>query len=362
MTSPDPAQLDVLAPNFKRRLSGVTSTVVRLVPIQARMIGIAAVAPALPDHVPQLRPIAMLGLSRRGPSGARVWHARRNSEMLAGLFLKHVLRKKLRLLFTSASQRRHTGYTKWLIRQMDHVVSTSAKTAAYLERPSTVILHGIDTESFSPAQDKAALRARMGLPAGPLIGCYGRIRAQKGTGDFVEAMIAVLQAHPEATAIVMGRATEKHQAYDRSLRDRVAKAGLSDRILFKPEVPVHEIADWYRVLDLFVAPQRWEGFGLTPLEAMACGVPVVATRVGAFEELIAEGETGQLITPEDVAGMAEGVRGYVDAPERMAAGGQAARDHVVENFDIEGEAAALVDVYRALLEGRTPEVTQPARD
>jgi mannosyltransferase len=116
------------------------------------------------------------------------------------------------------------------------------------------------------------------------------------------------------------------------------------------------------VLDLFVAPQRWEGFGLTPLEAMACGVPVVATRVGAFEELIAEGETGQLIAPEDVARMAEGVRGYLDAPERMAAGGQAARDHVVENFDIEGEAAALVDVYRALLEGRTPEVPQPARD
>ena len=345
----DPSAIDVLAPNFKKRLSGVTATVVRLVPLQARDIAIAAVAPALPDHVPQIGLRDLVSMSRDGPSGARVWHARRNSEMLAGIVLKRVLGKRLRLLFTSASQRRHTRYSKWLIGQMDAVISTSQKTAGYLDRPSSVILHGIDVQAFSPPDDRAAIKRRLGLPPGPVIGCFGRIRAQKGTGDFVEAMIATLPEFPEATAIVMGRATEKHQAYERSLRERILAAGLEDRIMFKPEVPVHQIADWYRALDLFIAPQRWEGFGLTPLEAMACGVPVIATRVGAFEELIVDGQTGALIAAKDVAAMAQATRASLENPAERMFQGEAARAHIVANFDITREAAAITAIYRQLL-------------
>ncbi|MBF9059732.1 glycosyltransferase [Rhodobacterales bacterium HKCCSP123] len=342
-------QVDVIAPNFKRRLSGVTSTVVRLVPVQAREIAIAACGPCLPENLPRIAVGALLAMPRRGPSGARVWHARRNSEMLAGLILKHVLRKELRLVFTSASQRRHTGYTRWLIRQMDHVVAASARSAAYLERTATVIPHGIDTRAFSPAEDKAALRARLGLPEGPLIGCYGRIRAQKGTGDFVEAMLAVLAAHPGATALVTGRATRQHRGYAQALRDRVADAGLADRILFKPEVTAQDIADWYRVLDLYVAPQRWEGFGLTPLEAMSCGVPVVATRVGAFEELVADGETGKLVDPGDIDGLTEAIAAYLDDADRRRDHGLSGRARAVQGFRLEDEAAAINAIYRRLL-------------
>ncbi len=293
----------------------------------------------------------VLTMSRLGPSGARVWHARRNSEMLAGIVLKRILGKRMKLVFTSASQRRHTRYSKWLISQMDHVISTSRKTAAYLDRPSSVILHGIDVATFSPPENRAALKARMGLPTGPLIGCFGRIRAQKGTGDFVETMIALLPDFPEATAIVMGRATGKHQAYERSLRDRIHSVGLQDRIVFKPEVPVDKIADWYRALDLFVAPQRWEGFGLTPLEAMACGVPVIATRVGAFEELVLDKATGALVPPEDVGSMVEAVRACLAAPDDLHRQGAAARAHVEAHFDIAHEAAAITAIYRQLLAG-----------
>lgn len=345
---PDPKTLDVLVPNFKKRLSGVTATIVRLVPIQARVMALAAVSPDLPAHVPQIRLSQLLTLSRKGPQGARVWHARRNTEMLAGLALKHLLRKRLKLVFTSASQRKHTGYTKWLIGQMDHVIATSQKTASYLERPADVILHGIDVAAFTPSGDRAALRARLGLPDGLLIGCYGRIRAQKGTGDFVEAMIPVLQANPDAYGLIMGRATSDHAAYEAGLRAKIAEAGLSDRLLFKPEVPVHEMADWYRALDLFVAPQRWEGFGLTPLEAMACGVPCVATTVGAFPELLTP-QTGTLIAPQDTPAMTAAITRYTDEPALCVTQGQAARAHVEQHFRIEGEAEAIMAIYRGLL-------------
>ncbi|HEY0212561.1 MAG TPA: glycosyltransferase family 4 protein [Paenirhodobacter sp.] len=338
---PDP--IEVIAPNLKRRLSGVTATIVRLVPVQARMIGIVTTGPGLPGDLPHV-PVWRLPFLRRR---LRVWHARRNTEMLLGLVLR-ACGMRLRLLFTSASQRRHTGYTRWLIGRMDAVVATSAKTASYLERPATVIHHGIDTQGFAPAADRAALRARLGLPDGVLVGCYGRIRAQKGTDAFVDAMIALLPARPAVTALVMGRATEGQGAFLEGLKAKVAAAGLQDRILFPPEVTVDRMADWYRVLDLYVAPQRWEGFGLTPIEAMACAVPVVATRVGAFEEIVTP-ETGALVAPGDIAALTAACVPFLDDPARLASAAQAARDRAVAAFRIEDEAAALVAIYRGLL-------------
>lgn len=341
------AKIDVIAPNFKRRLSGVTSTVIRLVPLQAEQINIVATAPVLPDHVPNISLWMLPFLSRTGPSGARVWHARRNIEMLGGLGLKYILRKRLRLVFTSASQREHTGLTKWLIGKMDDVIATSAKTAAYLDRPAHVIHHGIDAETFCPATDKSALRASLNLPVGgPIIGCFGRIRAQKGTDVFVDSMAALLSDYPDATAIVMGRATDKYQEFEQGLKDKIAARGLSTRLLFLPEVPVWEMAKWYQALDLYIAPQRWEGFGLTPLEAMACGVPSIATRVGAFEELIVDGETGVLITPGDINEMEAATRAILDDPERLIAWSKNARQHILDHFQLQQEADALIAIYR----------------
>ncbi len=358
MTQPAISDVEVIAPNLKRRLSGVTATIVRLVPLMAREIGIVATGPGLPVGLPHLALWRMPFLPR---DRVRVWHARRNTEMLMGLALRHVFRRRLKLLFTSASQRAHTGYTKWLITRMDGVIATSARTAAYLERPADVILHGIDCETFNPAPDRSALRQRLGLPEDAVIlGCYGRIRAQKGTDVFVEAAIGVLTMHPQAVALVMGRATSDHQAFLDGLRARVAEAGLARRILFPPEVPVSEMADWYRVLDLFVAPQRWEGFGLTPLEAMACGVPTVATRVGAFEELVEDGVSGTLVPAGEVPAMAKGINLWLDDPAALAAAGRAALNRARSQFRIEGEAAALIRIYRRLL-GQGPTDEEEAR-
>ncbi len=336
----------VIAPNLKRRLSGVTATIARLVPLQVQQIDIAATGPGLPADIPHI-PLGHLPfLSRRT---LRVWHARRNTEMLLGLILRNVFRLKLKLLFTSASQRAHTGYTKWLIDKMDAIVATSRKTAGYLERDAQVIMHGINLDDFTPPEDKAALRARLGLPEGLLLGCYGRIRHQKGTDAFVDAMIDLCARFKDVSGIVMGRATEKHTVFLAEQKDKVAKAGLSDRILFMPEVAVDQIAEWYQVLDLFIAPQRWEGFGLTPLEAMACGVPVVATDVGAFSEIVTDPSLGRVVTPGDIPALANAAAEMLENRDSLSQAGQAARAHVEQNFDIQGEAQTLVTLYKRLL-------------
>ena len=118
-----------------------------------------------------------------------------------------------------------------------------------------------------------------------------------------------------------------------------------------PEVPTHEIADWYAALDLYVAPQRWEGFGLTPIEAMATGCPVVATRVGAFEALVVAGETGLLVPPDDVAALSAAVDAALSDTARLSGWRDLSRAHVEAHFSLEREAAALVAIYRTLLGG-----------
>ncbi|WP_083639494.1 glycosyltransferase family 4 protein [Xaviernesmea oryzae] len=350
----DPAEIDVIAPNFKHRLSGVTSTIIQLVPVQRRLgRRIAVLGPGLPDSLPHLRFRDLMRL-RQPPPGrpARVWHARRNIEMLPGIVLRDLLRMPLRLVFTSASQRRHTGWTKWLINQMDAVISTSEKTARYLKRDSAVIMHGIDIERFAPASDKASARRALNLPEqAKIVGCFGRVRAQKGTDLFVEAMLSLLPHRPEWVAVIAGRATSKHKAFERDLKNRAAQAGLGERILFVGEqTNIHE---WYRVLDLFVAPQRWEGFGLTPLEAMASEVAVVATEVGAFNEIIVTGpdETGLLVAADHSVGLTLGCAELMDDDPRRIMAGKRGRTRVSERFTIEGEAQAIGKVYDKLMAG-----------
>lgn len=337
----------VVAPNLKRRLSGVTATVVRLIPVQAGMIDIRATGPGLPPDVPHIALIRAATLPR---DRWRVWHARRNTEMALGLILRRVLRRKYRLLFTSAAQRSHTGFTRWLIRQQDALVATSPQAAGYLERPATVIMHGVDTRTFHPAPARAALRAGLGLdPDAVLIGCFGRVRAQKGVDLLVQAGLDLLPTRPRAQIIFTGRITPDNRAFADDLQARIAAAGLSDRIRFLGELPWDQLVAHYQALDLFAAPARWEGFGLTPLEAAACAVPTVAARVGAYEALIRDGQTGSLVPKDDAPALTAALARWLDDAAARAAAGQAARAHVTQNHAIEAEARALVTVYETLL-------------
>lgn len=346
-------ETEAIATNFKQRLSGVTSTLERVVPVQRRTVRIATLGPGLAKSLPRLRWLDLLGGWRRPATRPfRIWHARRNIEMLPGWLLRDLLRMRMKVVFTSASQRHHTAWSRFLISRMDAVIATSSKTAAYLRRESTVVRHGIDVEVFRPADDLAAAKRAIGLPEAlldrRLVGCFGRVRRQKGTDVFVDAMIELLPTRPDVAAVVLGRATEQHLAFQSELKRKVADAGLSDRILFPGEVAPKETPAWYRVLDLFIAPQRWEGFGVTPLEAMASGVPVVATTVGAFEELLVAGETGTLIPPGEVAPMAEAAARWLDDPAALAKASSAAREHVAREFSLESEADGINAVYDRL--------------
>ncbi|WP_165932796.1 glycosyltransferase family 4 protein [Rhizobium sp. BK251] len=349
----DVREIEVIAPNFKRRLSGVTSTIVQLIPKQIELgCRIVTLGPGLPADLPSLgwsRLPLLWGRPRR--HRIRVWHARRNNEMLAGLLLKGVLRMPLKLLFTSAAQRRHSRYTRWLIRRMDAVIATSTRSGSFLRVTHTVIQHGVDLKLFHPPEIADDRMAATDLPGKYLVGCFGRVRRQKGTDLFVKAMIELLPQHPDWTAVVCGRVTTEHRGFADELQKAVAEAGLSDRIRFLGEVA--DIRPWYRRATLYVAPSRNEGFGLTPLEAMASQTAVVASDAGAYAEMIVPGETGTVVPAGDGAALTKAIATYLADPSATLRQGENAVRHVRLNFALEKEATAIGDIYETLLGPRT---------
>lgn len=342
------AETRVIAPNFKRRLSGVTSTIVQLVPEQNRQgQHVAVLGPGLPDHLPHLGWLDLLNLWQK-PSGGgkRIWHARRNNEMLFGIILRDVLRMPIKLLFTSAAQRHHSRYTRWLISKMDAVVATSDRSGSFLKVPHTVVSHGVDLALFHPPENESDTIAASGLPGRYLIGCFGRVRHSKGTDLFVHAMIELLPRFPDWTAIVTGRVTADNKPFAAALEAEIRSAGLNDRIRMLGEVD--DIKPWYRRLTLYVAPSRNEGFGLTPLEAMASKTAVVASDAGAYAGMIVPGKTGEIAPAGDYEMLRDAIAKYLADPALAEAHGENALTEVRSRFDLKGEAAALGAIYEEL--------------
>ena len=231
---------------------------------------------------------------------------------------------------------------------MDAVISTSPEAARYLDVPYHVIMHGVDLERFCPAEDRTAEWAKTGLPGRYGIGVFGRIRHQKGTVLFAEAMCTLLPKFPDATAVVIGLATPENQGYADAIRQRVAEAGIADRFVFLGELPSAEIPSWFARLLIHVAPQRWEGFGLTPLESMASGTAVVATHAGVFASLVADEKTGLLVETGNLSPLITALERLMADPALAETMGAAGRRHVEERFSIAGEARVIDEVYDAV--------------
>src|SRR5205807_3493092 len=275
--------LQLIVPNLHRRYSGVTATNRMVAPKLAQLFRAAWLGPDAPDGIARIAVAKLLKLRRRRTP--LIWHARRNNEMIVGVLLRS-LGWPLRLVFTSAAQRHHTWITRWLIRRMDAIIATNDISASFLKRAATVIPHGVDTRTYSPPADRAAAFAEAGLPGRYAVGCFGRVRAQKGSDVFVEAMCRLLPRFPDFTAVMVGAITPEQSGFASDLRKRIEAAGLTSRIFILGELPIEEVPRWYQRLTVYVFSSRNEGFGLTLIEAMAAGAALVASRAGAAELVV----------------------------------------------------------------------------
>jgi mannosyltransferase len=337
--------LQLIVPNLHRRYSGVTATNRMVAPKLARMFRAAWLGPDAPDGIARIGAAELLRLWRR--RDALIWHARRNNEMIAGVLLR-ALGWPLKLVFTSAAQRHHTWITRWLIRRMDAIIATNEISASFLKREATVIPHGVDTASYAPPADRAAAFAETKLPGRYAIGCFGRVRAQKGTDVFVDAMCRLLPRYPDFTAVIVGALVPEQIAFGSDLKKRIETAGLQSRIVMTGELPIEEVQRWYQRLTIYAFTSRNEGFGLTLIEAMSAGAALVASRAGAAELVVEDGVTGVLTPPGDVDALVAALEPLLRDPVSCAAMGTRARARVLEKFSLDAEAGSIAQVYRGL--------------
>ena len=212
-----------------------------------------------------------------------------------------------------------------------------------------MVAHGVDADCYAPPVDRAAAFAESGLPGRYLIGCFGRVRAQKGTDVFVEAMCRLLPQFPDFSAVIVGAITPDQMAFANDLRRRIAAAGLDSRIRITGELPIEQVQRWYQRLTIFAFTSRNEGFGVTLIEAMSVGAALVASRAGAAELVVNDGDNGLLVPTGDVTALAAALESLMRNPEAAAAMGRRAREFVVANYSLDAEAAGIAAVYRTLL-------------
>ena len=178
-----------------------------------------------------------------------------------------------------------------------------------------VIPCGVDTELFAPG-DQAAARAALELDDRPRLLYVGRLAPIKGLETLLDAM-ARLRASGQRVqlCIVGGDADEPLDGHEAELRARLARLDLGDIVSFVGPQPQERLRSWYVAADATVLPSYYESFGMVALEAMACGSPVVASRVGGLQTTVRDRVTGLLVPEHDAASLADTLDRVLDDPD-----------------------------------------------
>lgn len=210
----------------------------------------------------------------------------------------------------------------------------------------SLIANGVDTDIFAPSG--GTRQVVPGCPFQPgrhwLVGTVGRLQTVKNQPLLARAFVRALRDKPAmrstARLVIVGEGplrTEVEQV--------LAEAGMAD-LAWLPGAR-HDVADVLRALDLFVLPSQAEGTSCTLQEAMACGLPVVATAVGGTPDLVSEGVTGHLVPPDDELALAQALTQAFDQPDVLTRQGIAARDQATRRFGMSG----MVRQYQHLFGG-----------
>lgn len=208
-----------------------------------------------------------------------------------------------------------------------------------------VIYNGVDTKRFLPIDPHQVRQARrsLGLPENsPVIGTVGRFDPQKDYKTWLRMAYQVRSSIPNAHFVIVG---------DGELRPAInawiVELGLENNVML-----LDSRSDIERIMplfDVFVLSSTYEGLPNVVLEAMACGLPVVATAVDGTVELVHHHVTGILVAPGDAGGLTEAVLDILANPEQARAMGQAGRSHAKSEFSLERMVAATDDLYHRLL-------------
>jgi D-inositol-3-phosphate glycosyltransferase len=174
---------------------------------------------------------------------------------------------------------------------------------------------GVDTELFAPG-DRAAARRQLGLDERPMLLWVGRLAPIKGLDTLLDAVGRLHAAGTDPRLLIVGGdADDPPNGHETTLRAQIRRLRLDGAVSFVGPQPQERLPTYYAAADVTVVPSYYESFGMVALEAMACGSPVIASRVGGLVTTVRDGVTGFLVPESDVAALAERVAALVADPD-----------------------------------------------
>jgi phosphatidylinositol alpha-1,6-mannosyltransferase len=182
----------------------------------------------------------------------------------------------------------------------------------------TILPNAIDLDCYGPGPRNPSLVERYGLAGRKVIMMLGRLSAferYKGVDEVLDVMPRLIQDKPALTFLIAGDGNDR-----RRLEGKAASLGVANQVVFTGFVPEAEKIDHYRLADAFVMPGRGEGFGFVFLEALACGVPVVASKLDGSREAVRNGLLGRLVDPDDSAELEAAILNVLNDPHGVPEG------------------------------------------
>ncbi|MGE9290536.1 MAG: glycosyltransferase family 4 protein [Puniceicoccales bacterium] len=212
------------------------------------------------------------------------------------------------------------------------------------------IPNGIDTERFCPAVDgeKARLRTEFFFPNGPVFLYSGKLNRGKGLPDLLTAWRRYVEKGGAGLLVLVGSGGGQFLSEEASLIRRVTDEGLRDRVRFTGYR--QDVERWLKAADVFVFPSEAESFGLAPLEANACGLPVICTDAGALAETVPDGLAGIRVPVGDPEAICAAMEKLAADPEEARKIGERARARVVAEYSFAAVAESHMRWFRELRE------------
>jgi hypothetical protein len=205
-----------------------------------------------------------------------------------------------------------------------------------------VIYNGVDTAQFAPAAEKQIVRARLGLPnTATILLCVGALVPEKGISELIEAFEALARSHSDVILLVLGDGPLRGEldASQQRLTNRC-------RVIHPGTVSSEQVAGYMSAVDVLVHPSHAEGLPNVVLEAMASGLPVVASKVGGIPEVVQHGATGLLVTPGDPAALLSALIRICESPEWAGTLGRSGREYVLKHHTWRKNATRHLELYR----------------
>ena len=177
--------------------------------------------------------------------------------------------------------------------------------------------------------DREELKRSLGITGKKVVGIVGRLAPQKGHVILLDAMTEIIKQNPNVMLVAIGDGPDRGK-----LKDKAMQLGITQHIRWMGAMKQEEVGQLYGIMDVFVMPSLYEGFGLAAAEAMAAGLPVVGTRVDGLSEIIEDGVTGYILPVSDSHGLANVLIQMLSNPEEGEMMGQRGKDRVQKLFSL----------------------------